>query len=105
MLIITVHLYGKNGIRGEFKDYETKALSIFQKHGGEVVYTYVPLRNNNSVDIPDEIQVLKISNQEMFQKFMQDPERVSLAAERDSVIRKTEVFLSESMIEYSLPAH
>ena len=36
MLYITVHLYGKTGIAGEFKDYETKALNIFRRHGGEV---------------------------------------------------------------------
>ena len=35
MLYVTVHLYGKNRIRGEFREYESKALSIFRKHGGE----------------------------------------------------------------------
>lgn len=100
MLYITVHLYGKNGIRGEFREYEKKALDIFKKHGGEVVAAYAPVPGSGVEDMPDEIQVLRIGKKAAFDRFMIDPDRVSMAAERNSVIRRTEVFLSSEIVEY-----
>ena len=100
MLYATVKLYGKNGIPGEFKEYESKALSIFRKYGGEVIVAYKPHAGDNKVEVPDEIQILKISTQISFDNFMKDPDRLALAKERESVIRKTEVFLSNEIIQY-----
>ena len=36
MLYITALIYGKNKIKGEFKEYESKTLAIFKQHGGEI---------------------------------------------------------------------
>jgi len=101
MLYLTVKLYGKNGIEGEFRDYESKALKLFRRHGGEVVVAYAPIRTPGTENTPDEIQILRIENQAMFEKFMQDPERLTLAAERDRVLAKTEIYISEKIINYS----
>jgi len=101
MLYITVKLYGKTGMRGEFREYESKALKIFRQHGGEVIVAYVPSRDSESVDIPDEIQILKIENQTKFEAFMHDPDRAKMSAERESVIKRTEVYISKEIIDYS----
>lgn len=100
MLYLTVHLYGHRGFPGEFKDYEQKALDIFKKHGGEVVVAFAPDRPSGTNEVPDEIQVLRIGSLEAFQSFMSDPERTRMAAERDAVIRRTDVFLSTELIAY-----
>lgn len=103
MFYATVKLYGRNGVRGEFLSYERKALDIFKRHGGEVVAAYAPVLGPvgvNQADFPDEIQILRIADRTAFDRFMQDPERLGLAAERDSVIRKTEVYLSGEIIGY-----
>ena len=100
MLYLTVKLYGRKGIRGEFREYETKALSLFRRHGGEVVVAYAPQRNDSAADFPDEIQILRIAGTAEFEGFMKDPERLTMADERDRVIRKTEIFLSQEIIEY-----
>jgi uncharacterized protein (DUF1330 family) len=100
MLYLTVKLYGRKGIRGEFKDYEAKALAIFRKHGGEVMVAYAPVPDPAQAEWPDEIHVLRIAGPAEFEAFMKDPERIGLAAERESVIRKTEVLLSQELIEY-----
>lgn len=100
MIYLTVHLYGRKGIPGEFKAYEQKALDMFKKHGGEVVVAYTPARSSGSLEVPDEIQVLRIGSREAFEKFMVDPERAGMAAERDAVIRRTDVFLSADLISY-----
>ncbi|MBD2579436.1 hypothetical protein [Oscillatoria sp. FACHB-1406] len=90
-----------NGIRGEFKDYEKKALALFKKHGGEVLVAYAPEKENTKLEYPDEIQILRIENRTKFEEFMKDQERLKMAGERTSVIRKTEVYLSEEIIDYS----
>jgi uncharacterized protein (DUF1330 family) len=100
MLYITVHLYGKTGTPGEFKDYESKALDIFKRHGGEVLVAYAPFVLKDQTGVPDEIQILKIASQPDFEGFMRDPDRVALAAERERVLGKTEVFLSKEIIRY-----
>ena len=100
MLYITVHLYGRNGIPGEFREYEKKALDIFKRHGGEVVVAYTPARGSGSGDVPDEIQILRIRDKAALEGFMGYPDRAGMAAERESVLRRTEVFLSGEMVEY-----
>jgi uncharacterized protein (DUF1330 family) len=98
MLYITVMLYGKNGILGEFKDYETKALSIFKQYGGEIIAAYRPIPGGP--DTPDEIQILKIAGRAELDAFMNDPARLAMAGERSHVIRRTDTFLSDEMVEY-----
>ena len=100
MLYVTVKLYGRNGVRGEFFAYERKALDIFKRHGGEVVAAYVPAPDPSQADFPDEIQILRIADHSAFDGFMRDPERLGMAGERDAVIRKTEVYLSAEIIGY-----
>lgn len=103
MFYATVKLYGRTGVRGEFLAYERKALDIFKRHGGEVVAAYVPEHGQDGEsreDFPDEIQILRIADRSAFDRFMQDPERLGLAAERDTVIRKTEAYLSAEIIGY-----
>jgi hypothetical protein len=109
MFYVTVKLYGRNGIRGEFFAYEQKALAIFKRHGGEVVVAYAPaldksqknkVGENDQADFPDEIQILKIADRAAFDRFVQDPERLGMVEERDAVIRKTEVYLSAEIIGY-----
>lgn len=100
MLYVTVKLFGRTGIRGEFRDYEAKALDIFRRHGGEVLVAYAPTVDGNLAERPDEIQILKIPSRAAFEKFMHDPDRIGMAGERDQVIRKTEVYISEEIIDY-----
>src|SRR5690348_17307412 len=100
MLYVNVHLFGRKGVRGGFLAYETKALDVFRKHGGEVVVAYAPIPAADGAETPDEIQVLRIADRKAFDAFMQDPARAAMAAERDAVIRKTEVFLSGTIIPY-----
>jgi uncharacterized protein (DUF1330 family) len=100
LLYATVHLYGRNGASRELRDYERKALAIFRKHGGEVVIAYTPERGEDGRDMPDEIQVLRISDRDRFEAFMRDPDRTAMAEERERAIRRTDVFLSGGIVDY-----
>jgi uncharacterized protein (DUF1330 family) len=100
MLYMTVHLFGKGRGSEGFREYETKALGIFKRHGGEVLVAYVPAAAGEGRETPDEIQVLRIADQARLDAFMRDPERAGMAEERERVIRKTEVFLSRETVRY-----
>jgi len=99
-LYITVKIFGRTGRRGEFRDYETKALNLFRKHGGEIVIAYAPSKDGGQVDPPDEIQILKIADRSGFESFLNDPERIKMSGERDAVIKRTEVYISDEIIRY-----
>ena len=101
MLYITVNLFGRNGTREEFEEYENKALKIFRRYGGEIIIAYIPVRNSETDDIPNEIHVLKIENRERFETYLKDPDRLKMAEERNSVIKRTDIFMSEEIINYS----
>ncbi len=101
VLYLVVKLFGRAGVRGEFWEYENKALDLFRKHGGEVVAAFAPAPAGPGIEMPDEIQILKMADRAEFDTFMKDPARVDMAAERDRVIRKTEVYLSEAIIDYA----
>lgn len=98
MLYLTVHLFVRPGMEAGMRAYESKALGIFRRHGGEVVAAFAP--DPGAGGLPDEIQVLRIADRRSFESFMSDPERLAMSAEREAVIRKTEVFLSETLISY-----
>lgn len=100
MLYLTVHLYGRQGVPGEFKAYEQHALDLFRRHGGEVLVAYTPQRAAGDADTPDEIQVLRIADQAALDAFMTDPQRTTLAAERERVIRRTVVYQSDKLVSY-----
>ena len=100
MLYATVLLFGREGGAEGFHAYEEKALAIFRKHGGTVVAAYAPKPDAARAESPDEIQFLVIADSAAFDRFLKDPARTALASERDAVIRKTEVFLSERAVSY-----
>jgi uncharacterized protein (DUF1330 family) len=100
MFYATVNLYRRPGKESEFRAYETLALRVFRKHGGDVLVAFVPQCVGIAGDVPDEIQVLKIESSARFESFMNDPERIALAAEREGVIWRTELFISDELVEY-----
>ena len=80
--------------------YESKALSLFRRHGGEILTAFVPETGPAGAPGPDEIQVLRIPDRRRFEAFLSDPERAALAEMRDASVGKTEVFLSAELIPY-----
>ena len=100
MLYLTVHLYGRQGVPGEFQAYEQHALDLFRRHGGEVLAAFTPQRTAASDDPPDEIQVLRIADQASLDAFLADPERTARAAEREAVIKRTVLYQSAALVNY-----
>ncbi|MGV9793361.1 hypothetical protein [Gordonia sp. NPDC003422] len=97
-------LWAHPGRRAEMHSYEDKVLALVADHGGVVrqrAIRSVRQRAIRSVrqralcddpDGPDELQIISIGDRAALDRFMADPRRTALAAERDSAIARTELF-------------
>jgi uncharacterized protein (DUF1330 family) len=100
MLTLIAHIHGRPGCASALHAYETKALALFTRHGGEILSAFRPAADAEGREVPDEIHVLRIASREAFQAFLKDPDRLSLEAERESAILSVRVYFSEEEIAY-----
>ncbi len=81
-------LWANEGRRDDLTAYEDQVLRIVHDHAGTVVSR---VRTTGSSDEPDEVQVVfQFPNDEALANYLADPRRTALAAERDSVVARTE---------------
>ena len=99
MLHIFVHLYVIPDQIETFRAYETAALRIFRKHGGELITAVRPILNQP--DAPFEIHHLTIDSEEAFKAFRQDPDHKALADMRQQCMSHTDIYLATQEITYS----
>jgi uncharacterized protein (DUF1330 family) len=97
-MFLVVHLYIHAGMETAFQEHERQALRIFRKHGGQVISAFRPTPGDKPQ--PDEIHVLEIQSASHFEAFQNDPELLTLSELRTRAIRKTEVFVSDKIIDY-----
>lgn len=100
MLYLLAKLYIRPGLEERFKTYERKVLELFRRHGGQLVAAFSPEPGPEGADWPDEIHVLTITNRSQFEGFLADPDRQELAPERDAVLRRSETFVSRTLVPY-----
>ncbi|UYM06364.1 hypothetical protein [Solicola gregarius] len=70
-------------------EYEDRVLALVPEHGGQVVQRALSDGRDGQ---PHEVQLFRFASQQMLDSYLADPRRASLAAERDRVIKRTEVF-------------
>lgn len=100
MLVIVAHLYIHPGQEAAFRAYEEQALAHFRGHGGEVLAAFRPQPDASDQPTPDEIHLLRIGSQEEFAAFRADSALLALADLRTQAIAKTEIFVSQEIVEY-----
>ena len=101
MLVIIAHLFIHPGQEAAFHAYESQALACLRAHGGEVLAAFRPWPDASGKPTPDEIHVLRIGSQEQFAAFRADPALAALTDLRARAIARTEIFLSQTLVEYS----
>lgn len=69
--------------------YEDAVLTLVPDHGGTVVQRAV---GDGADGRPHEVQLLRFPDAAALDRFVADPRRLSLAAERDRVVARTELF-------------
>ena len=100
MLYIVAHLYAYPGKEAELREFETHALGIARKHGGELMCAFAPECAVTFGETPTEVHVLRFADQTTFENFKGDPEHAAISDWRATVIRKTVVFVSGEIVEY-----
>lgn len=100
LFYIVAQLYIYPGKEAEFHEYETQALHIARKHGGELICAFTPVYADAGVETPTEIHVLRFFDREAFDTFKSDPEHVTIADLRSKVISKTVIVTSNEIVDY-----
>ena len=101
MIHLFVHLYIHKNQESNFHQYETAALTIWRKHGGQLISANRPNPNQSTTlhPPPYEIHHLTIPNQAAFAAFRANPQQQNLAPLRQKCIAQTEIFWTDP-IEY-----
>ncbi len=86
MLTLCLLLWANEGCRDDLTAYEDHVLRIVHEHTGTVVSR---VRLTGSDNGPDEVQVLQFPDDDALNKYLADPRRNALTAERDRVVART----------------
>ncbi len=85
-------LYLKPGQRDRLRDYESRALPVFRRHGGafERIWSPAPADSEGAPDpeAPDEIHLLRFETEAGLEAVRRDPEMQALVPLRQEVVRK-----------------
>jgi uncharacterized protein (DUF1330 family) len=85
---LCVLLWAREGEARALVAYEDTVLQFVTTHGGRVLQR---VRTDGADDAPLEVHVLQFPTQDALDAYMEDPQRVALAPERDRAIARTEV--------------
>jgi uncharacterized protein (DUF1330 family) len=99
MIYLVVHLTYVPGHEAECAEYERTVLTYFRDHGGEVLGAFRPAPWANGTRASDEVQLLRIPTREQIDAYMRDERRLALVPIRDRSIAKTEIVMSEELLE------
>ena len=100
-LVLVVHLYAADKDVAALRAYEAKVLPLLADHGGRLEMAFSPAPAlTTGQEVPDEVHILKFPSAQAFQAYRADPRHGELADERSRVLRKTEIFGSESQVTY-----
>lgn len=82
-------LWARPGLESDLVAYEDKVLSLVPDHGGELLSR---VTGDGSDGHPLEVHVYRFPGQKAVDSYIADPRRLELAAERDRVIARTDLF-------------
>src|SRR5215210_2473931 len=99
MIYLVVHLTYIDGNQVEGAEYERTVLAYWREHGGEVMGALRPAAWADGTRAADEIQLLRIPSRAQMDAYLADARRVALAAVRDRSVAKTELVISEEILD------
>jgi hypothetical protein len=83
-----VFLWAHPGMEQALVAYEDAVLALVSEHSGEVLHR---ARTDGADGRPLEIQLFEWASQEAMDGYMADSRRISLSAERERAIARTEI--------------
>jgi antibiotic biosynthesis monooxygenase (ABM) superfamily enzyme len=82
-------LWAHPGQEAGLSAYEDRVLTLVPEHGGSVLQRAV---SDGAGGRPHEVQLYRFTSQQDLDGYLADPRRAALAAERDRVVARTELF-------------
>ena len=87
---LCVLLWAVDGHEHELTAYEDDVLAVLVEHGGTVT-SRVRRQAGESAELPLEVQILELADEETLTRFLADPRRLAAAEVRDRSISRTEL--------------
>jgi hypothetical protein len=88
-IVLCCLLWSHDGTEDDLTTYEDRVLALVPDTGGEVVQR---VASDGADGSPNEVQVFRFPSQHALDAYLDDPRRTALAAERDRVIARTQLF-------------
>lgn len=88
-MVLCCLLWARPGHEPDLTAYENRVLDLLADHGAEVLHRVI---GDGRDGHPHEVQVYRFPGQESLDGYLQDPRRTALAAERDRVVARTDLF-------------
>lgn len=82
-------LWAPPGLEDDLVAYEDRVLALLPDYGIEVTER---IRSERGPEHPAEVQLYRVPSQALLDAYLADPRRLELAAERDRVVARTELF-------------
>jgi hypothetical protein len=82
-------LWAEPGLDNDLVAYEDRVLALMPDYGIEVTER---IRSDRGAEHPVEVQLYRVPSQALLDAYLADPRRLELAAERDRVVARTELF-------------
>ena len=82
-------LWAQPGLDDDLVAYEDRVLALMPDYGIEVTER---IRSDRGPEHPVEVQLYRVPSQALLDAYLADPRRLDLAAERDRVVARTELF-------------
>ena len=98
MIEIIVLLEVKN--ETSFKEFESRAIKIMQKHNGKLVSAFRPNEEESTLPNIFEVHYLEFPDTNAFNSYKTDPEHNELEELRKHAISKTSVIVSGEKVVY-----
>jgi len=99
VIYLVVQLTYVTGHELEGAEYERIVLSYWREHGGEVIAAFQPAPWADGTRAADEVQLLRIPSREQLDAYVADERRAALAPVRERSIAKTDLVMSEELVE------
>ncbi len=87
--ILCCLIWARPGLDDDLVAYEDRVLALLPDHGVEVIER---VRSDGGPEHPLEVQLYLVPSQAALDAYLADTRRLALAAERDRVVARTEVF-------------
>ena len=95
-IVVIVSLFMHPGQEVRFRQFETAAVRIMRRYGGQVDRVIRPLMSAPAAPLPHEVHIISFPSLERLEAYRADTDLAELAPFRQSAIARTEITIGEA---------